>query len=74
MQSDAFLFESGILTRIRKTGDPLISVVMDVAGPAQVDVNTKPENRGGGGEGKAGRFVWRKQSRVAPNGRVVCME
>lgn len=77
-RADAILFESGIFTRIPEDlGDPLSLALMDVAGaPAQVAVNTKPgDTVVVVGAGKAGLLCLAEaKRRVAPNGRVVCME
>ncbi len=77
-KANAILFESGIYTKIPEDlGQNLSLAIMDVAGaPAQVAMNAKP----GDvvviiGAGKAGLLCLAEaKKRVAPNGKVVCLE
>ncbi len=77
-RADAILFESGIFTKLPEDlGDPLSMALMDVAGaPAQVAVNAKPgDTVVVVGAGKAGLLCLAEaKRRVAPTGKVVCME
>ena len=77
-KADAVLFESGIYTKIPEDlGQELSLAVMDIAGaPAQVAMNAKPGDTVViMGAGKAGLLcLAAAKERVAPNGKVVCME
>jgi L-erythro-3,5-diaminohexanoate dehydrogenase len=77
-KADAILFESGIFTKIPEDlGDALSLALMDVAGaPAQVAVNAKPGDVVVVvGAGKAGLLCLAEaKKRVAPTGKVICME
>ncbi len=77
-KADAILFESGIYSRIPDDLDQNLSLaIMDVAGaPAQVAMNTKPGDVVVViGAGKAGLLCLAEaKKRVAPNGKVVCLE
>ena len=77
-RADAVLFESGIFTRIPDDlGQELSLAVMDIAGaPAQVAMNAKPGDIiAVVGAGKAGLLCLAEaKSRVAPHGKVVCLE
>lgn len=77
-KADAVLFESGLYTKIPEDlGEELSLAIMDVAGaPAQVAMNA----RAGDtvcvlGAGKAGLLsLAEAKKRVAPHGKVVCLE
>lgn len=77
-KADAVLFESGIFTKIPDDlGQELSLAVMDIAGaPAQVAVNAKAgDTVVVMGAGKAGLLCLAEaKKRVAPHGKVVCME
>lgn len=77
-KADAVLFESGIYTKIPEDlGQNLSLAIMDVAGaPAQVAMNAKPGDVVVViGAGKAGLLCLADaKKRVAPNGKVVCLE
>ncbi len=77
-KAEAVLFESGIFTKIPEDlGQELSLAVMDVAGaPAQVAVNAKPGDVVAVmGAGKAGLLCLAEAKyRVAPHGKVVCLE
>ena len=77
-KADAVLFESGIYTKIPDDlGQELSLAIMDVAGaPAQVAVNAKPgDTVVVMGAGKAGLLCLAEaKKRVAPTGKVVCLE
>lgn len=77
-KADAVLFESGIYTKIPKDlGQNLSLAIMDVAGaPTQVAMNAKPGDVVVViGAGKAGLLCLADaKKRVAPNGKVVCLE
>jgi len=77
-RADAVLFESGIFTKIPDDlGQELSLAVMDIAGaPAQVAMNAKPgDTVAVMGAGKAGLLCLAEaKARVAPHGKVVCME
>ncbi|MDD2484423.1 MAG: L-erythro-3,5-diaminohexanoate dehydrogenase [Eubacteriales bacterium] len=77
-KADAVLFESGIFTKIPDDlGEELSLAVMDIAGaPAQVAMNVNAgETVVVMGAGKAGLLCLAEaKKRVAPHGKVVCME
>lgn len=77
-KADAILFESGIYAKIPEDlGQNLSLAIMDVAGaPAQVAINVKPGDVVVViGAGKAGLLCLADaKKRVAPNGKVVCLE
>ncbi len=77
-KADAVLFESGIFTKIPDDlGQELSLAVMDIAGaPAQVAMNAKPGDIVAVmGAGKAGLLCLAEaKKRVAPHGKVVCLE
>lgn len=77
-KADAILFETGIYTKLPEDLDPQLSLaMMDVAGaPAQVAVHAKPgDTVVVVGAGKAGLLCLAEaKTRVAPTGKVVCME
>jgi len=77
-KADAVLFESGIYTKIPDDlGQELSLAVMDIAGaPAQVAMNVKAgDTVVVMGAGKAGLLCLAEaKKRVAPHGKVVCME
>lgn len=77
-KADAVLFESGIFTKIPDDlGQELSLAVMDIAGaPAQVAMNVKPGDIVAiMGAGKAGLLCLAEaKKRVAPHGKVVCLE
>ncbi|MEW5784395.1 MAG: L-erythro-3,5-diaminohexanoate dehydrogenase [Bacillota bacterium] len=77
-KADAVLFESGIFTKIPDDlGQELSLAVMDIAGaPAQVAMNAKPGDVVVVmGAGKAGLLCLAEaKKRVAPHGKVVCLE
>ncbi len=77
-KADAVLFESGIFTKIPDDlGQELSLAVMDIAGaPAQVAMNVKPGDVVAVmGAGKAGLLCLAEaKKRVAPHGKVVCLE
>lgn len=77
-KADAVLFESGIFTKIPDDlGQELSLAVMDIAGaPAQVAMNAKPGDIVAVmGAGKAGLLcLTEAKNRVAPHGKVVCVE
>lgn len=77
-KADAVLFESGIFTKIPDDlGQELSLAVMDIAGaPAQVAMNVKPGDTVAiMGAGKAGLLCLAEaKKRVAPHGKVVCLE
>lgn len=76
--ADAVLFESGIFTKIPDDlGEKLSLAVMDIAGaPAQVAINVKAgDTVVVMGAGKAGLLCLAEaKKRVAPHGKVVCLE
>ena len=76
--AEAVLFESGIYTKIPEDlGESLSLAIMDVAGaPAQVAMNARPGDIVAvTGAGKAGLLCLAEaKKRVAPNGKVVCLE
>lgn len=77
-RADAVLFESGIFTKIPDDlGEKLSLAVMDIAGaPAQVAINVKAgDTVAVMGAGKAGLLCLAEaKKRVAPHGKVVCLE
>lgn len=77
-RADAVLFESGIFTKIPDDlGEKLSLAVMDIAGaPAQVAINVKAgDTVVVMGAGKAGLLCLAEaKKRVAPHGKVVCLE
>lgn len=77
-KASAILFESGIYTKLPKDlGDQLSLALMDVAGaPAQVAVHVKAgDTVVVVGAGKAGLLCLAEaKKRVAPTGKVICME
>lgn len=77
-KADAVLFESGIFTKIPSDlGEELSLAVMDIAGaPAQVAINVKAgDTVVVMGAGKAGLLCLAEaKKRVAPHGKVVCLE
>lgn len=77
-KADAILFETGIYTKLPEDLDPQLSLaMMDVAGaPAQVAVHAKPgDTVVVVGAGKAGLLCLAEaKTRVAPTGKVICME
>ncbi len=77
-KAGAILFESGIFTKIPEDlGEKLTLAIMDVAGaPAQVAMNVKPNDTVVIlGAGKAGLLCLAEaKKRVAPTGKVICME
>ena len=77
-KADAVLFESGIFTKIPDDlGEELSLAVMDIAGaPAQVAINVKAgDTVVVMGAGKAGLLCLAEaKKRVAPHGKVVCLE
>lgn len=77
-KASAILFENGIYTKLPKDlGDQLSLALMDVAGaPAQVAVHVKAgDTVVVVGAGKAGLLCLAEaKKRVAPTGKVICME
>ncbi|MBP1758615.1 MAG: L-erythro-3,5-diaminohexanoate dehydrogenase [Firmicutes bacterium] len=77
-KASAILFESGIFTKIPEDlGEKLTLAIMDVAGaPAQVAMNVKPNDTVVIlGAGKAGLLCLAEaKKRVAPTGKVICLE
>lgn len=77
-KAEAILFESGIYTKLPEDlGDQLSLALMDVAGaPAQVAVHVKAgDTVVVVGAGKAGLLCLAEaKKRVAPTGKVICME
>ncbi|MDY6038607.1 MAG: L-erythro-3,5-diaminohexanoate dehydrogenase [Eubacterium sp.] len=76
--AEAILFESGLYTKIpNDLGEELSLAIMDVAGaPAQVAINAKAGDTVCVlGAGKAGLLsLAEAKKRVAPHGKVVCLE
>jgi len=77
-KAGAILFETGIFTKIPEDlGEKLSLAIMDVAGaPAQVALHAKPNDTVVIlGAGKAGLLCLAEaKKRVAPTGKVICME